>query len=239
MDKHVDPFLPAYALGCLGETEMIEVARHLQNCARCRAELDSFHEVVDQLPMAVSLRTPPPELKSKLMRQVQSGQKQRQPTVKTGINSFKTQWLRNLTPAWTFASLVLVVILGLSNILAWNRLNRLATLSNGSLPAIQLTGTENALTASGALVISGDGEYGTLVVDGLPVLDSKHQYQLWLIKEGERTSGGIFSVGEDGYGALQVSSPVSLSNYDAIGITIEPFGGSPGPTGDKVLGGTL
>ena len=88
-------------------------------------------------------------------------------------------------------------------------------------------------------MVSTDGEHGTLVVDGLPALDEERQYQLWLIEDGQRTSGGVFSVNPEGYGSLWVLSPEPLSGYSAFGITIEPAGGSPGPTGAKVLGSTL
>jgi anti-sigma-K factor RskA len=104
---------------------------------------------------------------------------------------------------------------------------------------VALNGTEVVPNASGLIVISLDGEHGTLVVDGLPPLDGSHQYQLWLIDDGQRQSGGVFSVDQEGYGALWVSSPEPLSDYSAVGITIEPAGGSPGPTGDKVMGGSL
>jgi anti-sigma-K factor RskA len=62
---------------------------------------------------------------------------------------------------------------------------------------------------------------------------------LWLINEGKRTSGGVFSVMDNGYGVLIVNSSKPLSTYQNFGITIEPFGGSSGPTGDKVLGGKI
>jgi len=102
-----------------------------------------------------------------------------------------------------------------------------------------LTGTEAAPGATGTIVISMAGESGTLVVDGLPSLDEAHQYQLWLIRDGQRTSGGVFSVNPEGYGSLWISFPANLTSYDAFGITIEPAGGSPGPTGDKVMVGIL
>ena len=84
-----------------------------------------------------------------------------------------------------------------------------------------------------------DGDHGTLVVDSLAPLGQDQQYQLWLIQDGERTDGGVFSVNPEGYGSLWVETPQPLSSYSAFGITIEPAGGSPGPTGDKVLGSAL
>jgi anti-sigma-K factor RskA len=60
-----------------------------------------------------------------------------------------------------------------------------------------------------------------------------------LIKDGKRTSGGIFTVRANGYGSLLIKAGNSLLGYTAFGITIEPAGGSPEPTGAKVLGGNL
>jgi len=62
---------------------------------------------------------------------------------------------------------------------------------------VMLTGTEAAPGVTGTIVISTAGESGTLVVDGLPSLDEARQYQLWLIRDGQRTSGGVFSVNPD------------------------------------------
>jgi anti-sigma-K factor RskA len=75
-----------------------------------------------------------------------------------------------------------------------------------------------------------------LVVDHLPPLDPAHQYQLWLIQDGQRTSGAVFSVNPEGYGSVWVSSPQPLANYSAFGVSIEPAGGSLAPTGARVLG---
>ena len=56
---------------------------------------------------------------------------------------------------------------------------------------------------------------------------------------GQRTSGGVFSVYDEGYGVLKIDAPEPLISYQNVGITIEPAGGSPGPTGERVLGGDL
>jgi anti-sigma-K factor RskA len=91
--------------------------------------------------------------------------------------------------------------------------------------------------AQGYLMVFDNENYGTLVVEDAPLLDAEHQYQLWLIRDGKRTSGGVFSVDQAGYGTLQVSANMPLESFPTFGVTIEPTGGSPGPTGKKVLGG--
>jgi anti-sigma-K factor RskA len=74
---------------------------------------------------------------------------------------------------------------------------------------------------------------------GLPRLDPAHQYQLWLVKDGERRSGGVFDADEYGYANLLLRVPRDFRGFTAIGVSVEPAGGSPGPTGDHVAGGKL
>jgi anti-sigma-K factor RskA len=69
------------------------------------------------------------------------------------------------------------------------------------------------------------------------MLGSDQQYQLWLVLDDERTSGGVFSVDYYGYGAMVIHAPRPLNEYTSFGVTVEPAGGSPAPTGEKVLGG--
>lgn len=78
-----------------------------------------------------------------------------------------------------------------------------------------------------------------LLADGLPALPEGRVYQLWLIRDGTRVSGGTFRPEPGGRGRLAVDAPETLSRYQAIGVTIEPAGGSPGPTTPRVFGGKL
>ena len=237
--EHITDLIPAYALGSLEEIEARQVQAHLETCAVCRAELAQYRLVVDELGLAAPNRTPPGALKSKLMEQVSRSPTKpfRQP--RSSLFQRLSQVLRGLSPAWSLVGLVLVVALVASNLLLWQRVTDLEKSNQDPLQTVQLFGTEGRTGATGMLIISRDGEHGTLVVDGLPVLDEHQQYQLWLIKDGKRTSGGVFSVDYDGYGSLWISAPQPLSSFASFGVTIEPAGGSPGPTGEKVLGGDM
>lgn len=238
-EGHVFDFLPAYALGSLDEDEQLQVSEHLATCAVCRAELQAFDQVVQDLPLAVTLSDPPSELKAALMAHTRKDEESAE--VPAGDSWWRrlTQSMRASAPALGMAGLVLILILGLSNLFLWARLNEIERVAQNALITIPMQGTADTPQAIGMLVVSRDGEHGTLVVDGLPVLDESSQYQLWLIRDEQRTDGGIFSVDKEGYGSLWVSSPDPLLSYSAFGITIEPAGGSPGPTGNKVLGGEL
>lgn len=234
--QHVFDLIPEYTLGILDETEVKEVEHHLDSCQLCRVELQSYQNVVSEIPLAVKTIQPPSHLKEGVMELVRAD---RQVADKTNRFSPWDRFRRTLVgsaPVWGAMSLVLVLILAVSNLVLWQRVNYLSS-SQQEMNAVAFKGTEATPQAVGMLVMSEEGDYGVLVVDGLPVLPDSQQYQLWLIEDGERTSGGVFSVNEEGYGTIIVSAQQPLLSYPAFGITIEPAGGSPGPTGIKVLGG--
>ena len=107
------------------------------------------------------------------------------------------------------------------------------------LDQFELTATDVAPDAEGIIEIAPDGQDATLTVSGLPVLSPEEQYQLWLIVDGQRASGVVFSVDPGGSASVAIDSERPLADYAAFGITIEPAGGSPGPTGQRVLGFNL
>ncbi|MDX1437155.1 MAG: anti-sigma factor [Anaerolineales bacterium] len=233
-DEHVIDLLPAYALGALDENEALEVDRHLPECASCRAELAANQEIVDVLPLAVRIVEDPPGLKASIIAAAAAGGGEEAPAPASATKStgFGQRWL----PVWGVVSLVLILLLGLVNLSLWNQLQQVTGALESTLQVISLTGTEHQPDAAGLMVVGGDGHVGALIVDNLPVLDEQYEYQLWLIGDDGREDGGVFSVSELGYGVKYIHSDDPLLSYNGFGITIEPAGGSSGPTGDKVLG---
>ncbi|MCZ7546975.1 MAG: anti-sigma factor [Anaerolineae bacterium] len=239
VERHVTDLLPAYALGCLDAEEAALVASHLETCAHCRADLAGYEAVTGNLALAAPDAAPPAALKRRLMARVAPAAASRRASERAAPAQRLAGWLRPAWPVLGLAALLLIVALGVSNLLLWQRLNE-APPPVGTLRTIGLVGTDAAPVALGTLVVSMDERHGVLAVDGLPPLDATQQYQLWLIdQEGQRTSGAVFSVDEAGYGAAIVEAPQPIFDYSTFGVTIEPAGGSPGPTGTKVLGGEL
>jgi anti-sigma-K factor RskA len=230
-EGHVFDLLPGYALGILDEEERQQAASHLAGCELCRQELQRHQDIVAELPLGMTLRDPPPGLRARILREARQERQRSQPA-----ESWASK-LRRLSPAWGLVSLALVVVLAVSNLFLYQRLRQAEGSARASLPTLSLNSTDFAPQARGLLVISRDGASGVLVVDELPVLDEARQYQLWLVGDGGRTSGGVFSVTKSGYGWLWIRAPQPLIQYQSFGVTIEPAGGSPGPTGEKVLGG--
>lgn len=224
--------LAAYALDILTEFEKDRVDRHLATCAACRADLAAYRRVADDLAYAAPEETPDPLLKQRLMARIQT----EGTTVVSQPPTSRWEAIVGFMQSWQPVAVALALILVVLVALLWQQGRRPEVLPGRQ---IALTATDVAPEARGIIHISENGSWGTLIVEDLPALDPDRQYQLWLIRDGERVSGGVFSVPEQGYASINITAPEPLDGYAAFGITIEPFGGSPGPTGDRVLGYNL
>lgn len=232
-ESHVLELLPAYALDSLDEAETRLVAAHLTSCYLCRTELHAFQEVTGQLALLVPEAQPTSDLRSRLDERIQR-------LNLTRLQPARQPLFRRPTPVGAIMGLVLIVVLLASNILLWQRLNHLEVLTGPlGMRAITLQNTKEAPQASGFVIISADGTDGVLVVDELPVLAADREYQVWLVRGEQHTSGAVFSVNESGYRGMRLEAPESLLSYSAIRVTIEPAGGSPQPADEEVLRGSL
>lgn len=230
-DEHTNrDLLPGYALGCLDPEDERAVAVHLPGCPACREELASFVQVADRLSTTVPAAEPPAGLEHRILR----GIGLRAPRV----SRFPRQgaW----RPALAAMAAVFVAALVAGNLLQWTGvIQRGGQTGDTRLMTVMLAGTGDAPGAYGTVVLDTADREGVLAVTGLPRLDAAHQYQLWLIRGAERRSGGVFSVDGEGYGSLLLTVPSDFRDFRAFGISIEPAGGSPAPTGAKVMAGAL
>ncbi|MER6796373.1 anti-sigma factor, partial [Amycolatopsis mediterranei] len=99
-------------------------------------------------------------------------------------------------------------------------------------PVDSVLGAPDASAIQGAgqghatLVVSRSRNQAVLLASDLPALDAGHVYQVWLIgSRGARSAGLMTS--EASQRMLVAELP---SDVDRIGITVEPAGGSAGPT---------
>lgn len=229
---HPTDDLPAYALGILEEAELRRVESHMAGCSICRDEVKSLRDASAQLAYLAPQREPPGKVKRALMDQILPG-----PTPR---RSRLAEWWHQLSPVWGLAALTMVALLIVSNLVLWGQMRHLAqNTPTEQFRLVALAGAGSGAAGHGVMVVTDSGRTGTLVVDGLPTLTEGKQYQLWLIADGKRTNGGVFTVDANGYGAMVINSLKPLTSYTDFGVTIEPAGGSPGPTGEKVLGGSF
>ncbi len=236
-ESHVTDQIAAYALNILEAAEATEVAAHLTACPACQAELQAYEALVGELAVTIPQIDPSPSLKTQLLQEVNhAGATAVAPPPAKPRPSPQPRWRTwfQKRPLWQPVLVVVLVLILISNFQLRQRLDEATTPAN--FGTVTLTSAEENSSATGIIIITADGQHGTLVVQNLPTLPETEAYQLWLVKDGQRTDAGVFNVDEDGYRAYWVHAPEPLGSYENFGITIEPASGSPGPTGDKVLG---
>ena len=114
---------------------------------------------------------------------------------------------------------------------------QLAFYNDPTLSHIAVPGTDSSTKAAGMYSVDEAAQQAALWVWGMDILDEHETYQLWYIHDDQVASGGVFTVGEDGK-AWIVYDSAETAPYNAIGVSIEPVGGSEMPSEEIVLLGS-
>jgi len=229
--------IPAYAIGALDAEDITALEAHLETCASCQAELAEYRALSSSLLTATPSKQPPAALRKRLQAQLPGAQKPVRPKL-----------------AWSFNRLVtggVFIVLLVLNVLSFTQLQQiknqqvdLANQMNNAQVALGMISYADVkvfsiqeANASGTLLLDEEHNQAVLVTRELPALAENQTYQIWLVKpDGGRDSAGIFRPADgQSYTAQTISTSIPFLNYQGIGITIEPSGGSEAPTGERVL----
>jgi hypothetical protein len=108
-------------------------------------------------------------------------------------------------------------------------------LASESVQRLELAAAQENSPAHASVVWSPEADIAVLYAESFPPLPEDKAYQLWLRKGESREDGGVFTVADDGTGIYIFETSDNLDQFDALGITDEPAGGSPEPTGEAVV----
>lgn len=238
MDREtVLDLIPAYALGAVDAEERAAVEALLATDAEARQLLAEYQVITDHLSLMTPARRAPDHLQSDLRRRL-AAQRAAQTDVPAPVAVAARSRLpqRLWLPLSAAAAVALVVA-------------ALLLLRGGQPPAdpgeqlfaqivaqadarqIPIAASANQ-TATGELALTADGTQAVIRVAQLPVITAEQTFQLWLIDEDGARSGGLlqFANAQDThYIILPLEKPAQ--DYTAFGLSIEPTGGSPDPSG--------
>lgn len=225
--EEIKELIAAYVLGAVARSEVPLVRAHILTCDECMEEADRLAGIASSLALDVEDEPLPEGFADRILQTATEGDL---PVPSEAAP--RRRW--SFIPAFGGVALLLALIIVTASLFQvrsdLERKERALTALLHSDDGIELKGTSGA---TARMVPTASGSY--FVVVGLHGAPSNHTYQLWLLRDGAPTSGGTFDV-TDGIALLETG--ISLERFDAAAVTIEPSGGSPGPTTDPILTST-
>lgn len=223
-----------YVLGAVSPDEEREVRSHVMSCDECMEEAEGLAGAASSLAMAVDEAPLPNGFADAVLAKVtEERPAEASPTELRRRARWGTWGLAGAAAA----AIVAALVFGAAFLAARGELRQyedaVPPLVHGE--GMRLEGPGGAVarmvpTAGGA----------TLFATGLDAAPDRHVYQLWLmectdpevIETCDPTSAGTFDVSG---GIAVLDTATSLEGYDRAAVTVEPDGGSEGPTTQPVI----
>jgi anti-sigma-K factor RskA len=217
----------AYVLGAMASAERDEFEAHLATCAVCQEEVDELRPAAEALPMASPPMLPPPELKDRIMAEVEreaallgaAGARADRPE-RTERRRRRGSWLSGWRLAPVAAALLIAGVL-------------VGTALSGP-DSRTVAANVDAPGATAELQVEGDN--AKLVAQNLPAPPRGRVYEVWLMPEGSETpepTNVLFTPRGDG--SAEAAIP-SVDGVRQVLVTDEPGdGGSDSPTGRLLI----
>jgi anti-sigma factor RsiW len=194
-----------YALDALTADERAEFERHLDECDRCRGELQELQETAASLAWASAGPEPPPDLRGRILERARS---------EAQVVPFRPRrrWVTPVLGAAAAAAACVAIGLGLWAASLSNDLDRERDLRAAQGKALEIVGDRGAQVVSlegarGSLVVARNGR-AALVVCGLDRAPSGETYVAWTIR-GTVSSAGTFDAASDGCTAAPLDRTVA------------------------------
>ncbi len=243
-----------FALGAQPPEERVAYLAHLELCEVCRQLAGQFQAATDLLPSSLEEQAGSPSLKRRILAEAAADLPRQNRRALEPLQGErlprKWRWPGWISPqaAAVMAVLILATVsVATWNVILWDQGNQrdqtllvqeqlLDAIAAGARISL-LAGTEAAPQASATLIQEAGAGSAFLLVQDLPPLPKGQQYQVWKITGEGLADAGMFSSTESVDQLVIV--PADFFGADAIGVSVEPRGGSPQPTGAIVLLGNF
>lgn len=234
----------AYAIDALDDDERAEFEQHLAQCEECRVEVASLREAGAELAASASA-TPSAELRARVLADI--AQVRPLPPVappRAGVTDLAAHRRRRRPVLLAAAAAAVVATVGIGVAVTQPWVDQPAVEQAG--PAPEPDPTESVLEAEDAETHASDlaavdgpatatvvrsRELGKAVIltHDMPELPSSEVYQVWLRLDGAMEPAGLMTATDD---TLLLDG--DATDAEAVGVTVEPAGGSSRPTTQPV-----
>ena len=161
----------AYVLGAMPPAERDEYEIHLATCAVCQGEVDELRPAAEALPMASPPMLPPPELKDRIMAEVEREAALLGAAGKGADRPERTRRGLGWLSGWRLAPVAAALLVA------------------GVLIGSALSGPDTqtyAFDRAGAQ-LEVEGDRATIVARDLPAPPEGRVYEVWLMPKGSQT----------------------------------------------------
>lgn len=247
MNADLHHLAAAYALDALDPEERRRFEAHYPTCEICSDEVRDHRETAALLA-APTATAPSPDLRDRVLAEI-ARTRQIAPQVPDRVVDLADRRRSRTGMSWPSALLgaaaaLLIAVIGVVALRGGPAevpdADLVALLSAPDATVSALAGGAGSDDAgSGTVSVVWSVERGTVAVvgDGLAALDADETYALWALDEAGNAAPSLL-FDPDGDGTATVVGELAVGPDDGEpsgwGVTIEPAGGSPQPTGDII-----
>jgi anti-sigma-K factor RskA len=263
MRQDIHTLTGAYAVDALSDGEREVFEAHLDDCDACRQEVAELQATAARLGGSLH-EQPPPELKGRVLAAIDRTRQEPPGSVDDDVDAGDRprtdatadpaddlaaararrehaadtrRWLLGVVGAAAGVLAIAVVGLGVAVASLGERLGEMEAAAGQLTEVMTAVDAETvSFTADGTvvrIVMSPRRGEAVVLVDGMAPAPDDHAYELWLIHDEVRVPAGVFDVDDRGRATRVVTG--DMATVTAIGVTVEPAGGSPQPTSDPVM----
>ncbi|WP_107765948.1 anti-sigma factor [Nocardioides terrigena] len=216
----------AYALDAVDDIERARFEQHLAECEDCRLEVASLREAAGLLSETTAV-TPPPALRESVLAGI--AQVRPLPPIVHRTPVVQRRWF----PLLVAAAVVAILGVGAALWQPWApSQDSSLTAAEQVLEAGDARSVAVDLGDSGSATVTRSESLGKAVIttDDMAPAPSGKVFELWLQVDGEMVPAGLMPPGEDTQMVLEGDATTAT----AVGITVEPEGGSDQPTTEPI-----
>ncbi|MEU4142316.1 anti-sigma factor [Streptomyces parvulus] len=229
----------AYALDALEEDERVAFEQHLARCESCDREVLELLATAGRLGLAASSPAPP-RLKAQVLERITEVRQQPNTPASTAARHLGNGRLTR----WALAACV-VAVAALGGTTLWqhqeaNDARRAAQAAQAdadrigqvlSAPDADVTSTAVDGAARGSVVVSRSRDEAVFIASGMAEPPKGRVYQLWFADGDRMRPAGLMNPSRTDQSVLMADA---VGQATAIGVTLEPAGGSDQPTTEPV-----